>query len=326
MRRRDVIALAASAFLAGPQFARAQTERVRRIGMLLVTAENDPAQLANNAAFFERLQALGWAAGRNLNVDVRWGSGDNARIQTHAAELVATAPDAIMVMGNVGVSALRERTSTTPIIFQMIQEPVAQGFVQSLALPGGNMTGLTNYVDIAMGGKWLETLKEITPGMGRILFVDNPEVSHWQEAVKAAARSLSLDLSIISTRDMADLQTAVSAFARGGPGSVVLASSSFVAGRRDAIIAVLAAARLPAIWSNGAFARAGGLISYGPDITDSFRRGADVVDRILRGASPGEIPVQNPIKFELVVNLKTARALGITIPQSVLFRADEVIE
>ncbi len=326
MKRRDVIALAAGVFVAGTQFARAQSERVRRIGMLLTSAENDPAQQARNAAFFERLEALGWAAGRNLNIVTRWGSGDNARMRTYAAEIVANSPDAIVAMGNVGVSALRERTSTIPIVFQMIQEPVAQGFVQSLALPGGNITGLTNYVDFAISGKWLETLKEITPGIGRILFVDNPEISYWQEAVTAAARTLSLDLSIVSTRDMVNLETAVSAFARGEPGGVVIASSSFSAGHRDAIIAVLAATRLPAMWSQGAFAQAGGLVSYGPDVVDSFRRGADVVDRILRGANPGEIPVQNPIKFELIVNLKTARALGIAIPQSVLFRADEVIE
>jgi putative ABC transport system substrate-binding protein len=327
VRRRDFLATAAGAALAWPATAQAQGERVRRVGVLLVAVENDPVQGARNAAFEKRLQELGWTEGRNLRLEYRWAAGDMALIRRYAEELVALAPDAVVALGSNAVHALLQRTRDIPIVFQIVPDPVGQGFIQSHSQPGGNVTGLSTFDDRSMAGKWLETLKELAPGMRRVLFVDNPGASvGWMPPLEAAARALSLELSVATINDMNELESVLTALARRGHAGVIIPPFPYAAAHHAAFAAALATARLPAMWSNSAYVRTGGLVSYGPDQVDLFRRGAEFIDQILRGTRPADIPVQNPTKFELVLNLKTAKTLGLTISPSLLAIADEVIE
>lgn len=240
---------------------------------------------------------------------------------------MASAPDAVLAWGSNAVRAFMERTRSIPIVFEIVPDPVGQGFVQSHAHPGGNVTGLSTFDDRSIAGKWLQTLKELAPGIRSVLFINNPGASAgWLPPLEAAARAFSVGLSVVTIYDMAELEAACAAFAKRGAGGVVLPPSPYAQAHHQDIIAALAATRLPAMWSNSAYVRAGGLISYGPDYVDLFRRRAEIIDQILRGTSPAEIPVQNPTRFELVINLKTAKALGLTMPQSLIATADEVIE
>jgi putative ABC transport system substrate-binding protein len=326
VRRRRFVGLAGGMMLAWPLAAQVQSERVRRVGMLFSVAENDASQLPRNAAFRDRLQVLGWTEERNLRLDLRWSAGDVSLFQRFAAELVALAPDVIVAMGIGSLRALRERTSTIPIVFQLVADPVGQGIVQSLARPGGHITGFTNF-DFAMGGKWVEILKDLAPGITRVLFIPHRETpAGWVSPVTTAARALSLDLIVVTINDLTELAAALDQFVRSGGGGIVIPPSSFIPVNKGEVVRLVTGTGLPAVYYSNVLPEAGGLISYGPDFVDLFRRGGDVVDRILRGADPAEMPVQNPLKFETVVNLKTARALGLTIPPSLLTFADEVIE
>ena len=326
MRRRAFFGMAVGAVFAWPLAAGAQGERVRRVGMLLSPAETDSAQHARNAAFRDRMHALGWREGHDLVLDVRWARGDPALFRRYAGELVAASPDVIVAMSRPAIIALRERTATIPIVFQFISDPVAQGFVQSLAHPGGNVTGFANF-EHSLGGKWLQILKDLVPATSRVLVLYNRDdiAADWRPGLETTAPSLPIDLHYAKISNIADLPVALAAFAKGGGGVLVL-PDPFPAGHRNAYIAAMAAARLPAIYTNDAFARAGALVSYGPDILELFAEGADMVHRILRGESPANIPVRTPSTYRLVINAKVAKALGIPISESMLLRADEVVE
>jgi putative ABC transport system substrate-binding protein len=326
MNRRDFITLLGGA-ATWPLAARAQGERVRVIGVLMnttVTAE----QQANLAAFQQVLQQLGWSDGRNVRVDTRWAGGDAREIRRHAGELVALAPDVILATGTVAMVPLLQATQTIPIVFNNVADPVGAGFVNSLARPGGNATGFTQF-EYTLSGKWLELIKQIAPGVTRVAVLRDPAVTSGigQFAViQAVAPSLGVEVSAINVRDAGEIERAVAAFARSPNGGLILTASALAVVHRELIIALAAQHKLPAVYYRRYFAASGGLISYGYDIVQQFRGAAGYVDRILRGEKPADLPVQAPTKYELVINLKTAKALGIDIPTSVLARADEVIE
>jgi putative ABC transport system substrate-binding protein len=326
MNRRDFITLLGGA-ATWPLAARAQGERVRVIGVLMnttVTAE----QQANLAAFQQVLQQLGWSDGRNVRVDTRWAGGDAREIRRHAGELAALAPDVILATGTVAMVPLLQATQTIPIVFNNVADPVGAGFVNSLARPGGNATGFTQF-EYTLSGKWLELIKQIAPGVTRVAVLRDPAVTSGigQFAViQAVAPSLGVEVSAINVRDAGEIERAVAAFARSPNGGLILTASALAVVHRELIIALAAQHKLPAVYYRRYFAASGGLISYGYDIVQQFRGAAGYVDRILRGEKPADLPVQAPTKYELVINLKTAKALGIDIPTSVLARADEVIE
>ena len=328
MRRRDFITLLGGA-AAGPVVARAQQrERMRRIGFLMNLAADDPVSQARNAAFLQALQELGWTAGRNLQIEYRWGGEIADRNREYAAELVALAPDVIVAGGSSpGLAALRRATRTIPIVFASIVDPVGQGFVESLAQPGGNATGFASY-EYGISGKWLELLKEIAPGVKRAAVIRTLATAAGPGqfgAIQAAASSLGVEVSPIDVRDAAEIERAITRFARSSnDGLIVTGGSAF--NHRELIITLATRHRLPAVYPDYIFVTEGGLMSYGPDRLDQFRRAAGYVDRILKGEKPADLPVQAPTKYELVINLKTAKALGIDVPASVLARADEVIE
>jgi putative ABC transport system substrate-binding protein len=326
MNRRDFITLLGGA-ATWPLAARAQGERVRVIGVLMnttVTAE----QQANLAAFQQVLQQLGWSDGRNVRVDTRWAGGDAREIRRHAGELAALAPDVILATGTVAMVPLLQATQTIPIVFNNVADPVGAGFVNSLARPGGNATGFTQF-EYTLSGKWLELIKQIAPGVTRVAVLRDPAVTSGigQFAViQAVAPSLGVEVSAINVRDAGEIERAVAAFARSPNGGLILTASALAVVHRELIIALAAQHKLPAVYYRRYFAASGGLISYGYDIVQQFRGAAGYVDRILRGEKPADLPVQAPTTYELVINLKTAKALGIDIPTSVLARADEVIE
>jgi len=331
MRRREFITLLGGA--AGwPLVARAQqTERVRRVGVLVNLAENDAEGQARMSAFVQTLQQLGWSDGRNLRIDTRWATADD--IHRHAAELAALAPDVLLAAtGTATVAALLQATRTVPIVFALVIDPVGAGFVASLARPGGNATGFTVY-EYRMSGKWLELLKEIAPGVTRAAVLRDPAIASGIGqfgAVQIVAPSLGVEVSPVDVRDAGEIERAVTAFVRGAhsasnSGLIVTASGSATS-HRQPITALAARHRLPAVYGSRYFVAGGGLISYGPDLNDQFRRAAGYVDRILKGEKPGDLPVQAPTKYEVVINLKTAKSLDITVPDTLLARADEVIE
>jgi ABC-type uncharacterized transport system substrate-binding protein len=326
MNRRDFITLLGGA-ATWPLAARAQGERVRVIGVLMnttVTAE----QQANLAAFQQVLQQLGWSDGRNVRADTRWAGGDAREIRRHAGELAALAPDVILATGTVAMVPLLQATQTIPIVFNNVADPVGAGFVNSLARPGGDATGFTQF-EYTLSGKWLELIKQIAPGVTRVAVLRDPAVTSGigQFAViQAVAPSLGVEVSAINVRDAGEIERAVAAFARSPNGGLILTASALAVVHRELIIALAAQHKLPAVYYRRYFAASGGLISYGYDIVQQFRGAAGYVDRILRGEKPADLPVQAPTKYELVINLKTAKALGIDIPTSVLARADEVIE
>jgi putative ABC transport system substrate-binding protein len=328
MKRREFITLLGGA-AAWPLAARAQqpSVKVRRIGVLTNLASDDPESLSRIGAFLQALQELGWTDGRNVRIDYRWGAGDRERNAKYAAELVALAPAVILATGSPTVEPLMRTTRTVPIVFVQVTDPVGAGVVETLARPGGNATGFTN-AEYGMSGKWLELLKEIVPGVKRVAVLRDTNVTGvaMLAAIQAVAPSLGVELSPSGAGSLGDIERAVTAFARGANGALIVTPSGPAIVNRDAIIGLAARHRLPAVYGLRAFVTAGGLISYGADAIEPYRGAAGYVNRILRGENPAELPVQTPTKFELVINLKTARALGLTISPTLLARADEVIE
>ena len=330
MKRREFIRLLGGAAGAWPLAAYAQqpAERVRRIGVLTPFAADDPEAKARIEAFVHALRQFGWSEGRNLQIDIRWGTGDAERMRHYAAELVALTPDAILAAGGATVGPLLQATRSVPIVFTLTPDPVGAGFVDSLARPGRNATGFTNF-EYGIGVKWLELLKEIAPRVTRAAVLRDPAIPAGIGefgAIQAVAPSLRIELRPIDMRDADEIERAITAFARSSNGGLIVTSNAWGIVHRDLIIALASRHRLPVVYPFRVFITAGGLVSYGPDTIDPHRRAADYVDRILRGDKPAELPVQAPVKFELVINLKTAKALGLTVPSTVLARATEVIE
>ena len=329
MKRRDFITLLGCAAVAWPLAARAQqADRMRRIGILLPVAADDPQFQAWVGAFLQGLAQLGWTIGRNVRIDTRWATANAAEIRRHAGELVALAPDVILATGTPTLGPLLQATRTVPIVFTIVADPVAAGFVDSLARPGGNATGFTNF-EYGMGAKWLELLKQIAPGVTRVAVLRDPAIASGTGqfgAIQSVAPSFGVELSPINVRDAAEIERAVAAFARAPNDGLILTASALARVHANLIVTLAARHKLPAVYFDRIFVAAGGLISYGPDSVDQYRRAAGYVDRILKGEKPVDLPVQAPVKYELVINLKTAKALGLTIPETVLGRADEVIE
>jgi putative tryptophan/tyrosine transport system substrate-binding protein len=327
MRRREFITLLGGAAAAWPLAARAQqAERMRHVGLLMnVASAEGQTQVA---AFRQALQQLAWSEGRNVLIDTRWGENDVERDRAYAAELVALAPDVIVASGTLSVAALQKATRTVPIVFVGVADPVGAGFLGNLARPGGNITGFMEF-EYGFSGKWLELLKELVPGVTRAAVLrgaDNPAGIAQFGAIRAAASSFGLDVSPIDVHDAGEIERAIAAFAPSSNGGLIVTPSAEVSSHRALIIALAARHKLPAVYAFRFDVTDGGLISYGPDLVDQFRRSADYVDRILRGARPSDLPVQAPTKYELAINVKTARALGIDVPATLLARANEVIE
>ncbi len=331
MRRRQFITLLGGAAAACPLAVRAQQgERMRRIGALIGGAETDPESRARVAALREGLEQRGWSEGRNLRIDYRWASADSDRIRAFAAELVATAPEAIFAHTTPATTRLLEATRNIPIVFASVSDPVGDGIVASFARPGGNVTGFTN-VEASIGGKWLEILKELSPAVARVGFLFNPATSpgsgsYFLRPFEAAAPLFNVQPISTPVEDVVDIERAVAPLAVGANGGLIVNSDVFTTRHRAAIIAAAARHRVPAIYPFAYFAADGGLAAYGTDVRDLWRRAASYIDRILRGEKPADLPVQAPTKFELVINLKTAKALSLNIPAMLLARADEVIE
>jgi len=326
MRRRELLAgLGAAA--AWPPAARAQP--ARRIGVLMGYAESDPEAQVWVAAFRDGLQKLGWAQGHNVRIDIRWAKADAGSMQRFAEELIALKPELVLSSSTASTAALLERTRATPIIFGIVADPIGSGFVASLARPGGNVTGFTN-LEPTLASKWLELLKEVAPRVRRAALVFNPAaapyVEYYLQPFKAAAASLAVEPIAAPVRDASELEAVVSAQAREPNTGLVAMPEAFLNAHRAEITSLAARHRLPAIYPYRFFAELGGLLSYGTDLSDNFRRAATYADRIMRGEKPGELPVQAPVKFELVINLKTAKALGLDVPLHLQQRADEVIE
>jgi putative ABC transport system substrate-binding protein len=301
---------------------------MRKIGALHTTAADDPEGLSRTAAFLQELQTLGWTVGRNVRIDYRWSVGNSVNTGKYAAELVALAPDVILTNGAAAVAPLLQATRTVPVVFVTTADPVGAGFVDSLARPGGNATGFTA-LEYGFGSKWLELLKEIAPGVTRAAVIRDPAISAGIGlfgAIQSAAPSLGVEVSPVNVRDAAEIERSITAFARSSNGGVILTASALAWVHRDLILTLATRHRLPAVYFARAFVASGGLVSYGTDVIDQYRRAAGYVDRILRGEKPGDLPVQAPTKYELSISLKTAKALGLTVPPTLLARADEVIE
>jgi putative ABC transport system substrate-binding protein len=328
MRRRDFIKGIVGSATAWPLAARAQVDKVRLIGAATSLAENDPEGKARLAAFRQALQDLGLVEGRNLKIEYRYGDGTPERVRKNAAELEALAPDVTLVTGGPSLEPLLRLTKSLPIVFVQATDPVGNGYVESLAHPGGNATGFTA-LDYDGPGKWLELLKKVAPNVTRVAVLRDVTtragIGQWA-ASQAVASALKLDLQPINVSDPAEIEQKIAAFARDANGGIVVTESGPAILHRDLIIAQAARYRLPAVYGLRAFVTDGGLLSWGNDTIDPYRRAAGYVDRILKGEKPGDLPVQRPTKYETAVNLKTAKALGITIPQSLLATADEVIE
>jgi|tagenome__1003787_1003787.scaffolds.fasta_scaffold20982862_5 putative ABC transport system substrate-binding protein len=330
MQRREFIRLLGGAAAVWPLVARAQQpDRMKRIGVLMAAATDDSESQARIAGFLQGLQQLGWADGRDVRIDIRWATTNPDDIRRHAAELVALAPDVILAAtGTVTVVALLQATRTVPIVFVAAIDPVGAGFVTSLARPGGSATGFTIF-EYGMSGKWLELLKAIAPSVTRIAVLRDPAIASGIgqfAGVQTVAPSLGVELSPVDVRDAGEIERGVMAFARSSNGGLIVTSSALATRHRDLIITLAAGHRLPAVYPYRYFVAAGGLISYGPNSIDQYRRAAGYVDRILKGEKPADLPVQAPTKYELVINLKTAKALGLEVPATVLTRADETIE
>jgi putative ABC transport system substrate-binding protein len=330
MRRREFIRLFGGAAAAWPLAARAQQpDRVRRIGVLMGYAESDQEAQAWVAAFREGLQKLGWTEGRNIRIDTRWAAADAELMQRFAQELVALQPDLILSQITPTTAALLQQTRTIPVIFAMVADPIGSGFVASLSQPGGNVTGFAA-LESSLGGKWLELLKEIAPRVNRVALLFNPATAPYAEVYlnpfKAAAASFAVQAIAAPVRDTSELEAVVAAQAREPNSGLIVMPDSFLIVHRAEITSLAARYRLPAVYPYRQFTELGGLLSYGFDRLDNFRGAANYADRILKGAKPSELPVQAPVKFELVINLKTAKALGLDVPLQLQQRADEVIE
>jgi ABC-type uncharacterized transport system substrate-binding protein len=329
MHRRFFLTLLGGSAAAWPLAARAQQgDRVRRIGMLTLIAADDPEAPVRVTAFAQELQQLGWTDRRNLRIDYRWGAGDDDRIRRYAAELVALAPDVILAGGGQPARALQQATRTVPIVFVSVLDAVGQGLVASLARPGGNVTGFTPF-EYGMSGKWLELLKQIAPRVTRVAVLRDPAViggiGQWS-AIQAVAPSFGVELSPVGMRDAGEIERAVEAFARSPNGGLIVTASGAAALHRNLIITLAARHKLPAVYYERFYVAGGGLISYGANYIDQYRSAAGYVDRILKGEKPADLPVQAPVKYETVLNLKTAKELGLDVPATVLVRATEVIE
>jgi putative ABC transport system substrate-binding protein len=331
MQRRGFITLLGGAAATWPLAARAQQgEPVRRIGVLMGYAESDSEAQANIAAFRGGLQKLGWMEGRNTRIDTRWATPDDAdSMQRFAKELVALQPDLILSHTTPTTTALLQQTRTIPIIFANVSDPVGSGFVMSFPRPGGNVTGF-NVSEPTMAGKLLELVKEIAPRVARVAMLFNPGTAtyaeYWLNPFKTAAASFAVEAIVAPAHDMSEIESIVAAQARKPDGGLIVMSDSFTIAHRVEITSLVARYRLPTVYPYRLFAEVGGLLSYGVDLTDNFRRAAIYADRILKGVKPSELPVQAPVKFELVINLKSAKALGLTVPQTLLVAADKVIE
>jgi putative ABC transport system substrate-binding protein len=329
MKRREFIALLGGAAAAWPLAARAQKpERIRHIGVLLPGAADDAVWQARVGAFLQALALSGWTIGRNVRIDTLWATTNAAEIRRHAAELAALAPDVILAGGSSTMGPLLQATRTVPIVFTLANDPVGSGFVDSLARPGGNATGFMNW-EFSMGGKWLELLKEIAPGVTRVAVLRDASqgfaISGFA-AIQAVAPSLRVEVVPVNMRDAGEIEQSIATFARSPNGGLIPSPSAAAVRYRDLILTLAARHKLPAVYWDRFFVAAGGLVSYGPDNVDAFRQAAGYVDRILKGEKPADLPVQAPTKYETVLNLKTARALGLDVPATVLARADEVIE
>jgi putative ABC transport system substrate-binding protein len=329
MNKREFITLLGGAAAAWPLAARAQQgERMRRIGVLLPVYENDPLVKPFVSAFTQALADRGWTVGHNVQMDLRYAGGDINLIRALAQELVDLQPDIIATIGAPAIVALQGETRTIPIVFATVADPVASGIVSRLDRPGGNVTGFSNW-EPSLGGKWLELLSEITPGLKRAAIMFNPDtapVSSFMPSFETAARSLKVVPIIASVHSDVEIETAISALAGGPRGGLVVMPDGFMEVHRAPIISAAARNKVPAVYQASFFARDGGLLSYGADLIDPFRRATSYVDRILRGEKPGDLPIQLPTKFEMIVNRKAATALGLVIPPSIMLRADEVIE
>jgi putative tryptophan/tyrosine transport system substrate-binding protein len=325
--RRKFLATLGGAAAAWPLAARAQQpERARRIGVLMNLAADDPQALSRITAFVQGLQQLGWTEGRNMRIDTRWAAGDAARFHRYAEELLALAPDVVLASGTPSIQALQQATRTVPIVFASVGDPVGMGLVASLARPGGNITGFTP-MEFGFGAKWLELLKEIAPRVTRVAVLRDLTIGPAQlSAIQAVAPSFGVELSAVGVREASEIERAIAAFARSSNAGMIVTASTAAAVQRDLIITLAARHRLPAVYPFRYLVTSGGLISYGANTIDIYRHAAGYVDRILKGEKPGDLPVQQPTNYELVINLKTAKALGIEMPASVLARADEVIE
>jgi putative tryptophan/tyrosine transport system substrate-binding protein len=329
IKRRQFITMLGGAAAACPFAARAQQpDRMRRIGVLMALAENDPEGKPRATVFERALQELGWTGGRNIRIDYRWAPGD-VETRAAAAELLRLAPDMILANATQATAALQRATRTVPVVFVAVSEPVAQGFVQSLAHPGGNITGFTN-VEPTLGAKWVELLKEIAPSITRVAFLYNPNTAPYatlfSHSAEAAAQKMAMELTATPVHEPAEIESALAMLGREPGGGLIIAPDPFTSARRKLIFDLAARYRVPAISAFRYLSKEGGLVSYGVDVRDQFRQAAAYVDRILRGGKPADLPVQQPTKFELVINLKTAKALGLDVPSTLLARADEVIE
>ena len=329
MKRREFITLLGGAATVWPLAARAQQpERVRRIGILLPGTADDVEFQVRIAAFHQGLALLGWTDDRNMRIEYRWAAGDAALVRSYATGLVALAPDVIFATGGTTVGPLQQATRTVPIVFVQVPDPVGAGFVNSLARPGGNATGFTQF-EYGMSAKWLELLKQVAPLVTRAAVLRDrasPDGIGQFAAMQGVAPSLGIELNPVNVRDASEIEHSISTFARGSDSGLIVTASALSILHRELIVALAARQRLPAVYPFRFFVTAGGLISYGPDTIDPYRRAAGYVDRILKGEKPAHLPVQHPTKFELVVNLKTAKALDLTVPPTLLARADEVIE
>ena len=329
MRRREFLSFVGGAAVAWPLRARAQQhEQMKRVGILLPGTADDPVFQARLAAFYQELALLGWNIGRNVRIEARWATANAAEICKHAADLAALAPDIILATGDSTVPPLLEATRTVPIVFPLASDPVGGGYVDSLARPGGNATGFMIY-EYGMGGKWLELLKEIAPNLTRVAVLRDPASPSQTAqfgAIRAMAPSIGVEVIPVNVRDAGEIERAIADFARSANGGLIPTSSAVALRHRDLIVTLAARHKLPAIYWERFFVTGGGLISYGPDFLDQYRRAAGYVDRILKGEKPADLPVQAPTKYEMVINLKTAKALGLTVPPSLLTRADDVIE
>ena len=329
MRRREFITLLGGAAAAWPIATRAQQgERLRRVGVLMSVAANDPEGQARIVVFLQGLQQLGLTDGQNVRIETRWTTGTAEDARKYAAELVALAPDVILSAGSFTVGPLLQATHSIPIVFVHVPDPVAAGFVDSLARPGGNATGFTQF-EYSTSGKWLELLKEIMPSVTRAAVIRDPAITAGIglfSSIQAVARSLGVEVSPVNVRDAGEIERSVTAFARFGNGGLIVTGSALATVHRELIVTLAARHKLPAVYFDRVFVADGGLISYGPDLLDQYRRAAGYVDRILKGEKPADLPVQASTKYQLAINLKTAKALGLTVPPSLLARADEVIE
>ena len=329
MKRREFITLFGGAAAAWPLGARGQqSDRMRRIGVLVNLPADDPQAQVRNAALLQGLQELGWTVGRNVRIDFRWGAGNVDRIRRDAAELVALAPDVLLAPGTSTLEPLLQMTRAVPIVFVHVADPVGGGFVESLAHPGGNATGFIN-LEYGISGKWLELLKQLAPRVTRVAVLRDSTLTSGTAqfaAIQAVAPSLGVEVSPVNVRNTSEIERGLAAVARSATGGLIVPAGGWAVRHRDLIIARAGQHKLPAVYYDRYFVTAGGLISYGPDLVDQYRQAAGYIDRILKGEKPADLPVQAPTKYQIVLNLKAAKALGLEVPPSILARADEVIE